>query len=391
MQSSSQQYWRLDVLNPLEHLTVVTATLGDSYKHLGVSLRELRKFTKLPFRQIVSDDGSSNPDDQMRQRSVCEPNGAEWIQNPGPVYGISYNLNWLCENVRTPWAFVIEDSVRPSMGWLETACDALERIGYRKWNGRTVGAIGMTTSFEAWHLACANVIPCELGLEGFFDQNGDTQHDCFYGSEFHNGDWNTGYICWQAMHDQCLKTCQIPGHGDKWPEIIRRTWRDPILRGEIGCMRWAQIQGNWGWQALSGWPRTRGASWAMGPSAWMLLNLDAWRDVGRFRDGCTFYEGHLGLRMAKKGYLCINCECPPWLHMSGLAFRIKDHQKTPRHHEHPDGPDGILERDFGCNGVDHVDLAALARSYFEPGELDDLSRQLTPITLHMEEGWKQWA
>src|ERR1700691_1857671 len=119
-------------------VTVCTATLGDSYKHLGRSLEELRRFTKLPFRQIVSDDGSSNPDDQMRQRGVCERFGAEWTENPGPTYGISYNLNWLCEKVKTPWVFIIEDAVRPSMGWLETAMDALERVGLKTWNGRKV-------------------------------------------------------------------------------------------------------------------------------------------------------------------------------------------------------------------------------------------------------------
>jgi hypothetical protein len=375
----------------LDRITVVTATLGDSYKHLGVSLRELRKFTKLPYRQIVSDDGSSDPNDCVRQRSVCEPNGVEWTENPGPTYGISYNLNQLMDRVTTPWAFLIEDAVRPSMGWLETAMDALDQIGERTWSGRKVGAIGMTTSFEAWHLACAKVMPCELGLEGFFGQNGDTQRDCFYGSEFHDGNWNDGYWCWQRMHDKALETCKEPGLGDTWPEIIRRTWRDPILRHEVGAMMWSEMQFGWGWQAMGGWPRTRGASWAMGPSAWALINMDAWRAVGRWRDGCTFYEGHLGVRMAQNGYLCINCECPPWLHMSGLAFRIKDSQKQPRHHEQPDGPDGILERDFGCNGVDHTDMAALARLCFREGELEEIGRQLGAVRLYADEGWEKWS
>jgi hypothetical protein len=370
-------------------ITVVTATLGDSYKHLGRQLDELRRFTRLPFAQIVSDDGSSDPNDQMRQWDVCNQFGATWCENPGPTYGISYNLNHLCEQVKTPWAFVIEDAVRPSMGWLETAMDALEKVGMHTWNGRKVGAIGMTTSFEAWHLACAKVMPAELGLADYFAKHSQDTYDIFYGSPDHPGDWNDGFWCWQRMHAKALETCQTP-EGDTWPEIIRRTWRDPILRGEIGSMNWQKKQYDWGFQALSGWPTTRGVSWAFGPSAWCLVNLEAWRDAGRWRDGCTFYEGHLGVRMAQKGYLTVNCECPPWLHMSGLAFRIREHQKTPRHHEPPDGPEGILERDFGCNGNDHVDLAGLARRQFRDGELDDISRQLQAVKLYADDGWRQY-
>ncbi len=373
----------------IDKITVVTATLGDSYKHLGTQLRELRRFTKLPFAQIVSDDGSSDPNDRTRQQGVCADVGAAWMDNPGPTFGISYNLNHLFEYVRTPWAFVIEDAVRPSMGWLETAMDALQKIGERTWLGRRVGAIGLTSSFEAWHLACAKAMPADLGLGAYFDRHSPDTYDIFWGSEHHPGGWNDGFWCWQRMHDAALAVCKTP-EGDTWPEIIRRTWRDPILRGEVGAMQWQKKQYDWGFQATGGWPTTRGASWAFGPSAWCLVNMEAWRDVGRWRDGCTFYEGHLGMRMARKGWLTINCECPPWLHMSGLAFRVKDHQRGPRHHEPPDGPEGILERDFGCNGNDHVDLASMARSYFHPGELEELGRQLSDVKLLAVPGWERW-
>ncbi len=367
-------------------ITVVTGTLGDSCGHLSRVLTELRQFTKIPFKQIVSDDGTANAEVQQRQRAVCEAHGARWIEQPGPVWGISYNLNYLFEAADTPWVFLIEDACRPGLGWLETALDALEKVGQKEWGGHRVGALGMSTSFENWHLACAKALPADLGLEGFFDKKTQTAYDIFWGSACYPN-WNDGLWCWQRMHQGCLESCRDP-QSNNWPEIIRRTWRDPILRHEVGSMM--EIGGQW--QSLSGWPRTRGCSWAMGPNAWGLYNVEAWRDVGRFRDGCTFYEGHLGMRLAKKGWLSINCECPPWLHQAGLAFHVRDHHKGPRHHERPDGPGGLLERDFGCpgNGFDHGDMGSLARSYFKDGELEAIDKELSQVELLAVPGWEKW-
>jgi hypothetical protein len=355
----------------------------------------LRQFTKIPFRQIVSDDGTRDPDVQRRQREVVEAHGAVWIEQPGPTYGISYNLNWMFEQAGTPWVFLIEDACRPSMGWLETALDALERVGLKEWGGKKVGALGMTSSYENWHLACAKALPCQLYLDAFFDKKNQTIYDIFWGSAVFPH-WNDGWWCWQRMHQGCLESCQ-DHQADGWPEIIRTTWRDPILRHEVGDMRWEEVQGTWGYQSHSGWPRTRRATWAMGPSAWGLYNVEAWRDVGRFRDGCTFYEGHLGVRLAKHGWLSINCECPPWLHQSGLAFHVRDNQKEPRWHAKLDGPGGILDMDFGCpggertHGYDHVDMGRLARSYFKEGEIDAICKELSAIDpLYAVPGWERW-
>ena len=388
-----------------DEILVVTATLGDSCGHLSRSLTELRAFTKLKFSQLVSDDGTADESVKYRQRQVCVAHGAIWTENPGPVFGISYNLNWLFEQAERrgyEWAFLVEDSVRPGWGWLETALDALEKVGGAKdqvgrkiWgpHGRPVGAIGMTSSYEAWHMAAARALPSDLGLEYFFDcnQKGHFQacYDAFWGSAAH-AHWNDGLWCWRRMQPEVLKSCQSPA-SEAWPGVVKETWRAPILRHDTGQMEWQHCQGAWGYQSMSGWPVTRGASVApLGPSAWGLYNLKAWRDAGRFRDGCTFYEGHLGVRLARAGYLSVNCECPPWLHWSGLAFRQVGAGRTPRHHEPCDGPRGVLERDFGVNGKDHADLDRLARSYFREGELEAINRELAAVKLFAVPEWGEW-
>jgi hypothetical protein len=232
-------------------------------------------------------------------------------------------------------------------------------------------------------------LPTGLQLPDFFARYSSENYAAFWGSAEHPH-WNDGYWCWKRMEPGCMQSCQDHA-ADNWPEIIRRTWRDPILRHEIGGMRWTEIQHQGAWVASSGWPTTRGVSWAFGPSAWCLVNLKVWRDVGRWRDGCTFYEGHFGVRLAQKGYLSLNAECPPWLHKSGLAFQIKDQQKHPRHHEPVDGPHGILERDFGGrNGTDHQDLANYTRSFFGPGELDRINQELSAVKLYAAPGWEKW-
>lgn len=374
-----------------KEIVVLTGTLGDSCGHLSRSLTELRQFTHLSFRQIVSDDGTTSDDIRRRQIDVCTAHGAEWIENPGPTYGISYNLNHLFETAATlgyEWVFLIEDAVRPGWGWLETALSALEQIGKRTWAGHEVGAIGMASSYENWHLACAGVLPGGPTLGSTFAHFDQNIYDEFWGSARHQH-WNDGLWCWQRLQPGTLAACTGP-EAESWPDIIKRTWRDPVRRGEIGAMRWDVGHPYSNWQATAGWPRTRHACWVMGASAWCLVNLKAWREVGRWRDGCTYYEGHLGVRLAQHGYLCINVECPPWLHMSGLAFRNVHQGREPRHHEPCDGPNGILDRDFGCNGEDHVDMARLARSCFKEGVLDAVNEELTGVSLFMDERWKEW-
>jgi hypothetical protein len=374
-------------------ITVVTATFGNSCSHLNRVLQEERKFTKLPFTQIVSDDGTISEDTKRRQREVVyQYPDCHWTENPGPTYGVSYNLNWVCEQVKTPWAFVVEDSVRTGQGWLETAMDALEKVGLRKWHGHEVGAIGMASSFENWHLASAGVLQsCALG--DCFGKHDERTYASFWsGGEYPN--WNDGLWCWQRMLPHAHRICST-SEGDHWPEIIRRTWRDPILRGEIGNCLWGpdQITREECWTARGGWPSTRGVTWSYGASAWCLINMKAWREVGRWRDGCTFYEGHLGLRMNLAGYLTLNVECPPWLHYPSLAFRAMERGegKHPRHHEPCDGPGGILERDFGVNGEEHVGLAQMAVQKFGQDKVNAINEELKAVRVYADPAWEKYA
>lgn len=382
-----------------DEVLVVTATLGNSVNHMNLSLLELRRHTRLKFRQLVSDDGTADQRVKDHQRQVVEEShGAEWTENLGPTFGISYNLNSLFEEAESrgyEWVFLVEDSVRPGWGWLETALDALRKIGKRTWgpHKRRVSAIGMTSSYEAWHMACARALPSDLGVEFFFDCNHAPHFqacfDAFWGSPNHPN-WNDGLWCWRRMHPGCLKSSQSP-QSEAWPPIVKASWRDPILRHEIGQVEWRQCQGQWGYQSMSGWPATRGASPApLGPSSWALHYLPAWREAGKFRDGATFYEGHLGVRYSRAGWLNVNCECPPWLHWSGLAFRNIEQGRTPRFHLPTDGPTSPFVTDFGCDGEGHVDADAYARSFFREGELEAIGKELAEVRLYHSSEWERW-
>lgn len=371
----------------LSSVTVVTTTLGDSCTHLGRVLAELRQFTNLPFLQIVSDDGTLSADVRRRQREIVQSYpGASWTENPGPVYGVSYNLNHLFEQAKTPWVFLIEDAARPSQGWLETALDALEKIGRRTWQGRSVGAIGLSTAFEHWHLAAAGLLP-GLSLTDCWGKHTHEAYRAFWEGVFHND----GLWCWQQMEPAVRRVSREPS-SEEWPEPVRRTWRDPILKNETsrdiyaGTGIWHEVYGG-------SWPQVRRPYLNWRSCAWGLFNMEAWRKVGRWRDGCTVFEGHLGVRLAQHGYLTVNIDNPPWLHYPSLAFHAaaRGEGRTPRHHEPCDGPEGILERDFGCNGPDHLDLVALVRRQFQPGQWEAIVEDLAPIELYMDPAWKVWS
>jgi len=368
-------------------LTVVTATLGSTAGNLAVSMEELRDYTDLPFIQIVSDDGTYDDTIKDRQRRVVQSfRGSLWTENPGPIYGISYNLNYLFSLVKTPWAFVLEDAVRPGRGWLETAMDALEKIGTRKWRGHEVGGIGLTSSFDHWEMQVAGMLGDNgLHVNDFF---GRVNHDTY--NAFWGPDWNDGLVCWPRLLPKIKKECADLS-SQSWHEDIRRTWRDPLLRGELLTSPFKDTEH--GRRAvMDRWPATRRAWPSTSPGSWGLVNMDIWRKVNRWRDGCTFYEGHLGVRLAQNGYLSVNIHNPPWLHYPSLAFNSMNFGmgKNPRHHEPDNGPDGVFERDFGCNGVNHCDLRDYTIGQYPPGELEAIAEEMATLEMYADPVWREW-
>lgn len=367
-------------------ITVVTPTMGDSCGHLNRQMVDLRAFTNLPFRQVVCDDGTLDEGQRRRQRQVSLDNGAEWFENPGPVWGISYNFNHALEQVRTPWAFLVEDGLRPGLGWLETAVDAVEKIGQRKWRGSPVGMMG-TASFESWHLAMAGVLPSSRPFADFANNVDADCYSAFWGSSRHPN-WNDGLMCWRRLLPRMQAACASKA-ADAWPAYMQ-DYRRIIL-----TMRPPHVTTASGRNPSRPWPTFRSGGCAWFPGAFMILNVGAWRAVGRMRDGCPFFEGHLGIRMARHGWLSLAIEFPPWLHDPGMGFRSANRMeaRTPRHHEPTDGDDekDILWRDFGVNGPGHVALYDLVYRTF-PQELQDrIDGDLEEVSLWMHPSWREWA
>jgi hypothetical protein len=363
-------------------VTICTATIGHSAGHLNRQMFDLHGYCKTPFRQIVCDDGTADPNLQRLQRQVCETHGAEWMENAGPVWGISYCWNALFDQVKTPWAFCVEDGLRPGRGWLETALDAIKQIGDKTWNGHKVGMMGCS-SFEDWHLALAGVLPTKRGFLDFWRRADAETYSAFWGGKDWPN-WNDGLWCWKRLLPLFQHACNQP-EAKTWPETVG-FFKHVVQFGEAPP-NYKDI----GRRPLHAWPQKRTGGPAWFPGAFMLVNMDAWRDCGRFRDGCTFFEGHLGVRMAQRGYLSLALEFPPWLHYAGMGFVASGVVgKTPRDHQVNDGPNSILLRDFGCNGEHHRDIYELVNKHFPREEQDDLEKQLAQIDLYMNPAWGAW-
>ncbi len=369
-----------------DFITVVTCTMGDSCGNLNRQMVDLREFTSLPYRQVVSDDGTLDEGCRRRQAQVAGDHGAEWVENPGPTWGISYNLNHALSHVKTPWALLVEDGLRPSLGWLETAVDAVERVGRKAWRGIPVGMMG-TASFEDWHLAMAGVLPTDRPFQEFCRRVDADCYSAFWGSAKHPN-WNDGLWCWKRLLPMLQAAARSPG-ADGW-EPYMQEYRQVLL-----TMKPPHVTTASGRDPGRPWPTFRSGACAWFPGAFMLLNMDAFERVGRMRDGCTFFEGHLGVRMAVAGYLSLALEFPPWLHFPGMGFVAggRGEGRTPRHHEACDGDDqkDILFRDFGVNGPGHVGLYGLVYGNFPQPLQDDINRELGGVDLWMHPRWKEWS
>lgn len=279
-------------------ITVVTPTVGRSARRLDVLLREMRAFTREPFEQIVSDDGTPDEDAVREQEEVCQKYGAIHTRNLGP-FGLPGNLNHGMGQVTTPWGYIVEDGVRPSWGWLESVLSFLRKIEGRVFEGMAVGMVGVS-HLEDYVLATAGAIPMphpDTFWETAKQQRTPEARECFY------GDWNDGLWCWPRLLPGLRSTEGLSGVAK---DVADRVQRD---------------RANYAACAGDGlWPLQRRCSVAYAPGGLLLVNMGMWRDLGRFRQGCNYYEGHLGIRLAKVGHLSLWMNGPPWLHSPSQGF-----------------------------------------------------------------------
>lgn len=359
-------------------ITIVTPTFGNSADRLSILLRELRAFTNLPFQQLVCDDGTICQHAIANQRMVCASHqGCTYLENPGPTYGVSYNLNHAFDQVKTPWAFCVEDGLRPGAGWLETAVDFLDKIGNRQWQGRRVGMAGCA-SLQDWNLVMGGAWAGDV-MRVF---EGD--RSCFY------NDYNDGLWCWRRLLPGMMAACLSPASAHWQRDVLY--FKKLALEGVQAIMQLpdvhpTDVEQAWQkWRTTDHWPSRRTAWCGWYPGAFMLVNMDAWRRVGRFRDGCSFFEGHLGVRMGMAGYLSLCVEFPPWLHCPSQGFSASAEGKTPRVHL---DTEKVFREDFqGWSNMDAPNV--LATGVVSMDTQRRVNDQLAGVELWMAPGWKDW-
>jgi hypothetical protein len=363
-------------------LTVVTPTVGNSADRLNTFLSELRRFTKLPFRQIVSDDGTLSEEVVSQQKKVCANFDVPHLDNP-PPYGVSFNLNHAFTHVRTPWAFLLEDGLRPSMDWLEAAVEFLSMVAYRTFRGHEVGMVGCA-SIQDWMLCLGGGMPGHRVM-GVFSQGDRT---CWAEP------WNDGYWCWNRMLPKIVEAC----HGDTrdWISDVA-VFKKIALEGMAGMetltypdtgepLHPSDKEQAWlKWRTGDHWPARRTAWCGWYPGAFMLVNMAAWRNVGRWRDGCTFFEGHLGIRMGMAGYLSLCLECPPWLHCPSLGFSAAHEGKSPRQHLNTTA---LFQTDF--EGRNHLNAVDLPNQVIGLDVQAKVNEELARLPLTVADGWRKY-
>lgn len=356
-----------------DKLTVVTATFGDSGGRLARLCSELRKFTKLPYKHIVCDDGTLDPKALRLQQDMCCLHHATWLQNPGPTWGVSYNLNYALSHVETPWAMLVEDGVRPSYGWLEAALSFIDKIGERKWRDLKVGMAG-TTHIQDWVLAAVNNEADPVRVYDGLDL------------EKFNGDWNDGLHSWARIKNPLNAVCRAETPGWKNEMLIlkdfARGFWPPVLRS---APAWEQDQCEMKFNPWGRWPAYRTARCCWWPGPLLLLNMDAFHAVGGCRAGATFFEGLLGLRMGRAGYLSLYVEFPPWLHQPSQCFADHSERRQPVDHRNTDA---VLRADYGAPQA--TVLEVLADRLPPAAMLDAVDEELRLAKLDAVPEWAPW-
>jgi hypothetical protein len=134
------------------------------------------------------------------------------------------------------------------------------------------------------------------------------------------------------------------------------------------------------------WPQVRIAQTAVWPGAMLLINKKAFDAVGGCRDGCTFFEGHLGLRLMGASYLSLHVECPPWLHQPSRCFSDTTSRRQPVDHR---DTDALFLEDFGApvRGVlEHVKDKMIPKQW-----QDAVDSELSLVQLALpDRKWEEW-
>jgi hypothetical protein len=350
---------------------ICTCTLGPSSNRLRVLISELRKFTNQDFIHHVMDDGTKDHFLTGEQYKVCKDLGSNWYTH-GPPYGISYAWNACLEKVTSEWAFCIEDGLRPGLGWLETALDFIDKIGNRKWSGKRVAMAGCS-SLQDWLLCLGGAFGSRDVMDVF--RNGA-------GAQFW-GPWNDGLWCWSRMLPQIMKACE--GDTITWTNDVAQFLE--LTRGAMpDCLHPVEKEQRWQkWRLDGHWPTRRGAFCGWYPGFFALIHVPTWREVGRFRDGVSFLEGHLGVRLGIAGHLVLCLESVPFLHSPSLGFKASDFGKSPRHHE--DTREAFL-RDFGHDNMDSPNILGNAVTPLD--EQKRINEELAKVELWMHDEWRKW-
>jgi glycosyltransferase involved in cell wall biosynthesis len=327
-------------------ITVVTPTVGNgSPRRLLYLLREMRQFTSLSYEHVVCDDGTISPGVHAIQREICKIYGVKFILNTGPHFGASFALNRAFAEVKTRWAYIVDDGCRPSKQWLEAAVEFIRNTGESLWCQRRIAMAGIP-ALPQFLLVMGDV----FGNDRLADDYIQTERPWkpFVVEDFY-GDWNDGEWSWERLYPRMQK--RLFHHPN--PHPMELSYRDMLLRQlskdegpESQSFREGVVERVNPNHIGGFWPRRRIAETSYFGTPLALINMELFKKAGGFRDYCWLYEGHLAMRFGLAGHLVLTAEQPPWLHLSNQASFEAVHDG---HQPRPRLVDEIFLREFGVD------------------------------------------
>lgn len=296
-------------------VTVVTPTVGDSAARLACLLHELQKFTSIPYRHIVSDDGTENDMLVGMQKGVCLSLGAEHVSNVGDS-GLAENLTHLCKLVDTEWVFIIEDGIRPGKGWLEYSVSAIERLRRTEVEGWSCAIVGFV-HIEDYLLVLGNAVPSKYGSLPWLNR----QVPPWERQKEFLSDWNTGNI---SRHSLSLVIrnklrCGYSGLLSDHPFLLTKAG---LCSGLLNRESNRDAEG-------SGRPPDV-PQMTCQPSGLIAIHMPFLKSVNYFRRKCTYYEAHLSIVAAKQKKFAVLTDGPPFLHTASTGFSSPYCHTTPK-------------------------------------------------------------